>query len=84
MYQEIILDTRELEAPEPMTLVLNALCELDENTFIKMIHRMEPVMLYTTLTNNDLNYKVTHEENNVFIYIWDNSFKEQSKFKDIN
>ena len=84
MSAKITLDTRELEAPEPMTLVLNALSELNENTFIKMVHRMEPVMLYTTLTNNDLNYKVVHNENDVSIYIWDNSFKEQSKFEDIN
>jgi len=82
--QEIILDTRELEAPEPMNLVLNALSQLDENTFIKMIHRMEPMMLYTTLVNNNLNYKVVPKPDEVSIYIWDNSFKEQSKFKDIN
>lgn len=84
MSQEIILDTRELEAPEPMNLVLNALSQLDENTFIKMIHRMEPMMLYTTLVNNNLNYKVVPKPDEVSIYIWDNSFKEQSKFKDIN
>jgi len=82
--QEIILDTRELEAPEPMNLVLNALSQLDENTSIKMIHRMEPMMLYNTLTNNDLNYKVVPKPDEVSIYIWDNSFKEQSKFKDMN
>lgn len=84
MLQEIILDTRELEAPEPMNLVLNALAELDENTSIKMIHRMEPMMLYNTLRNNNINYKVVQKENEVFIYIWDNTFKEQSKFEDIN
>jgi len=83
VFNEIILDTRELEAPEPMTLVLNALCELGENTFIQMIHRMEPMMLYPTLKNNDLNYKVVPKTNQVSIYIWDNSFKDQSKFEDI-
>lgn len=83
MSQEIILDTRELEAPEPMNLVLNALSQLDENTSIKMIHRMEPMMLYTTLSNNNLNYKVIPNPNEVSIYIWDNSFKEKSKFENI-
>lgn len=83
MSQEIILDTRELEAPEPMTLVLDALSQLDENTSIKMIHRMEPMMLYTTLSNNNLNYKVIPNPNEVSIYIWDNSFKEKSKFENI-
>ncbi len=84
MSQEIILDARELEAPEPMNLVLNALCELDENTSIKMIHRMEPMMLYTTLRNNNLHYKVVPKPDEVSIYIWDDSFKEQSKFEDLN
>ena len=84
MSQEIILDTRELEAPEPMTLVLDALSQLDENTSIKMVHRMEPIMLYTTLTNNNLNYKVVPNHNEVTIYIWDNTFKEKSKLENIN
>ena len=83
MTQEIILDTRELEAPEPMTIVLDALSELDENTSIKMIHRIEPLMLYTTLTNNNLNYKVVPKDDEISIYIWDTSFKEKSKFETI-
>ena len=84
MFSEIIVDTRELEAPEPMNLVLDALSQLNEITFIKMIHRMEPMMLYTTLNNNNINYKTVQKENEVYIYIWINSFKEPSKFKDIN
>jgi len=84
MFQEIIIDTRELEAPEPMTVVLNALSQLDEKTSLKMIHRMEPLMLYTTLENNNINYKVVSKNDDVFIYIWDDSFKNKELYKDMN
>lgn len=84
MSSEIIVDTRELEAPEPMSVVLDALEKLDENTFIKMIHRIEPLMLYNYLLNNNINYKVLWKNDEVFIYIWNNSFKENNKFKDLS
>ena len=84
MLEEIILDTRELEAPEPMTVVLNNLSKLNENTSIKMIHRIEPQMLFVHLDRNNINYKVNFKDDDVMIYIWDNTFKNQDKFKDIN
>jgi len=83
MSNELILDTRELEAPEPMSVVLSALHKLNENTFIKMVHRIEPLMLYTHLMNNTIHYKAVWKEEEVFIYIWNDSFKEKNRFKDI-
>jgi len=83
MPKELILDTRELEAPEPMSVVLSALHKLNENTFIKMIHRIEPLMLYTHLINNDIHHKIVWQKDEVFIYIWNDSFKEKNRFKDI-
>ena len=82
MTTEIVLDTTELEAPEPMTVVLNNLSKLDENTSIKMIHRIEPQMLFVHLDRNEINYKVDFKDDDVFIYIWNNSFKDKEKFKD--
>jgi len=81
---EIILDTRELEAPEPMTVVLNNLSKLNENTSLKMIHRIEPQMLFVHLDRNNINYKVSFKEDDVMIYIWDTTFNNQDKFKDID
>jgi len=81
--EEIVLDTRELEAPEPMTVVLNNLSKLNENTSLKMIHRIEPQMLFVHLDRNNINYKVNFKDDDVMIYIWDNTFKNQDKFKDI-
>lgn len=83
MLEEIVLDTRELEAPEPMTVVLNNLSKLNENTSLKMIHRIEPQMLFVHLDRNNINYKVNFKDDDVMIYIWDNTFKNQDKFKDI-
>ena len=84
MLNEIILDTRELEAPEPMTVVLNNLSKLNENTSLKMIHRIEPQMLFVHLDRNNINYKVSFKEDDVMIYIWDTTFNNQDKFKDID
>mgnify|MGYP005988705073 CR=1 FL=1 len=84
MSQEIILDTRELEAPMPMTVVLENLSKLDEQTSIKMIHRIEPQMLFVHLDRNNINYKVLSQDDDVFIYIWSNAFIEKNIFEDLN
>lgn len=84
MSQEIILDTRELEAPMPMTVVLENLSKLDEHTSIKMIHRIEPQMLFVHLDRNNINYKVLSQNDDVFIYIWSNEFIEKNIFEDLN
>jgi len=81
---ELVLDTRELEAPEPMGLVLQNLSNLNATTYIKMIHRIEPLMLYTHLEENNINYKVSFKDDDVMIYIWDTTFNNQDKFKDID
>ena len=83
MTKELILDTRELEAPLPMTVVLENLSKLDENTSIKMIHRIEPQMLFVHLERNNLNYKVVSKDDDVFIYIWSNEFIEKNIFEDL-
>ena len=41
-----ILDCRELEPPEPMVRVLEAVEELQENETVLMIHRKEPILIY--------------------------------------
>ena len=82
MHKQIRVDTRELEAPEPMGVVLNQLYLLDENTSIVMIHRIEPQMLFVHLDKNDINYKVTYKSEDVYIYIWNQTFKHISKIEE--
>ncbi len=83
MLKELELDTRELEAPEPIDMVMNALSQLDNSTYIKMIHRMEPKMLYINLDKNNLHYKARIQNETVYIYIWNDTFEKLSLLEDI-
>ncbi len=78
-FSEIVLDCRELEAPEPMNLVLSKLSICDINTYIKMIHRIEPVPLLSLLQSNNFSSKTIKEKNDFIIYIWLNNQKELTK-----
>jgi len=80
--KDIVLDTRELEAPEPISVVLNKLNLLNDTTYILMIHRLEPQMLFVHLDRNNLNYKIISKNEDFFIYIWDDTFKEKEILKD--
>lgn len=81
MYTPIILDTRELEAPEPMMQVMNNLDTLDDNTYIQMIHRLEPKMLYNHLLTNGFKYKVNKKGEDFYIFICKNSFANLDFFE---
>ena len=74
---EILLDTRELEAPEPMELVMKNLSKLDQNNYIKMIHRMEPRLLYNHLLNNGFLCDVEKKGEDFEILIFHESYKKE-------
>ncbi len=78
MYDEIILDCRELEAPEPLNLAVANLMNISDNKYIKMIHRIEPMMLFTILKENNYGYIIKHIQGEVIIYI----YKENEKIKE--
>jgi len=77
LIEEIVVDTRLLEAPEPIMKVLELLPKLNKNTYIKMIHRLEPKILFTQLLQKDLNYKIIHENEDFNIYIWTKDLNEK-------
>jgi len=81
MYNEIILDCRELEAPEPLNLAVSNLSKLDDNNYIKMIHRLEPMMLLTILKENNYGYEIKHTSGEVLIYIYKNDEKKREYIK---
>lgn len=58
MLKPIILNVSELEAPEPMRLILNALTQLQSGQFLLVQHRQEPVPLYPKLTAMGFEYVV--------------------------
>ncbi len=43
--KKITLDAREMEHPKPLQLALQALREMDEQSYFYMIHRKEPIPL---------------------------------------
>ena len=81
MYNELILDCRDLEAPEPLNLAVATLPKLDEQSYIKMIHRLEPMMLLTILKENNYGYDIKHTSNEVLIYIYKNDEKKREYIK---
>ncbi len=70
MRTEIIVDCRELEAPEPLNLVVSKLPLLNETNSIKMLHRLKPQMLLNILNENNFKYEIIEEDTMVTICIW--------------
>ena len=70
MRTEIIVDCRELEAPEPLNLVVSKLPLLNEINSIKMLHRLKPQMLLNILNENNFKYEIIEDDTMVTICIW--------------
>lgn len=71
----IVLDVSEMQAPKPMELVLEAMENLQDSQYIKMIHRMQPHPLYNILLDNGYRYKVDNANGLFNIFIWKASDK---------
>ncbi len=67
--REIVVDTRELEPPAPMQMVLSELQSmLPGESFIHQIHRMEPTMLLNRLKPMGIEYILTKKSEEYHIY----------------
>ena len=76
--EEILVDTREYEAPAPMQLVLSALQTMLENqSYIHQIHRMVPENLLNRLKALGYEYYIIEDEKDYHIYIFFPSDKEK-------
>ena len=81
MSKQILIEVYELQAPQPMELVLDALDTLQPGEHIKMIHRMQPFPLFKILDENGFRYKVKDSDISAFdIYIWHAKDKDTEKF----
>ncbi|OIP07048.1 MAG: hypothetical protein AUK53_11570 [Betaproteobacteria bacterium CG2_30_59_46] len=56
MRREHVLDVRELEPPEPLERVLDAVATLQPGERVRMIHRREPCLLYPLLEKRGFRY----------------------------
>jgi len=70
MRTEIIVDCRELEAPEPLNLVVSKLPLLNETNSLKMLHRLKPQMLLNILNENNFKYEIDESSEMFQIFIW--------------
>ena len=51
-----ILDARDMQHPEPLERAISILRVLDENSYLYMIHRMQPVPLIALANEHNLNH----------------------------
>ncbi|MBU6504273.1 MAG: DUF2249 domain-containing protein [Betaproteobacteria bacterium] len=71
MAGDLILDVRELEPPEPLEKVLEALCVLEEGQRIRMIHHRDPHPLYPILQREGFEHETRFTDDGVVeILIW--------------
>ncbi|GGK67274.1 DUF2249 domain-containing protein [Amphritea balenae] len=71
MPQLIHLDVSELEAPEPMSVILRELHQLKSDTALRIRHRKRPLPLYSLLQEMGFTYHCVEFDLCEFaIYIW--------------
>ena len=71
MSRSKVLDVSDLEPPEPMTRVVEALCTLSRDEHLIMRHRHEPMPLFGILEEMGFRYAVRPGEfTAVEIVIW--------------
>jgi len=69
--KELLLDVSELEAPEPLTQIIDLLNTLEQHSYLRVIHRKEPFPLYNILHKNDFDFiaiEVEPSEYNILIW----------------
>jgi hypothetical protein len=54
--REFFLDARELEHPEPLERSIEILKELDNKSYLYMLHRKEPIPLLALAQEHNLNF----------------------------
>jgi len=68
---EQYLDVSQLEPPEPMTVILDAIDILPSGQFLHVYHRMEPFPLYNVLQNMGMKWQTQCDDDGMFhITIW--------------
>ncbi len=67
----IVIDCRELEPPEPMVRVLEAVQKMADNEAVLMVHRKYPRLLIPRLDEMKLSHRLIEESDDlVKLLIW--------------
>jgi len=80
MREAIVVDVRELPSPEPLERIVKELGNIDENRYIQMVHRMEPMLLYPILNKNGFGYKKVCKDDAMHIYIYRKSDRAMAEY----
>lgn len=74
------MDVRNLEMPEPMVRILEAIQELEENTGLKIYHKKIPQHLLPELEDKNLNtFICSISEGNVMLFITHKNVQSRNK-----
>jgi len=69
--KEIFLDVSELPAPEPLFVIVEELEKIKQGVYLRIIHRMEPKLLYPKLRLKSLKYQVRFIDKEILeIYVF--------------
>ena len=71
--REYFLDARALEHPEPLKQAIEILKNLDQESYLYMLHRKEPIPLLALASEHRLNNISKEEDSNWHILISPNS-----------
>ena len=67
----ITVDCRELEPPEPMVKVLEAVEKMGKEEAVLMLHRKRPTLLFPRLKEKGLEFELTEKEDeSIELLIW--------------
>ena len=58
MSREHLLDVADLEPPEPLERALEAIGALPQGSYVRMLHRREPLLLYPILDERGFTWLV--------------------------
>jgi TusA-related sulfurtransferase len=69
--QEIVVDARGLEPPEPFERVMEAISDMGQDDIVLMLLEREPHPLYRVLERNGYQHRTQFRDDGVFeIRIW--------------
>ena len=65
-FKKIYFDAREMEHPEPLEKSMKIIQSLDENSYLYMLHRKNPLPLIDLAKKHLLNVLTQEDENNLW------------------
>ncbi len=76
--EQIVIDCRQMEPPEPMVAILKQVEILMPDQELIMVHRKEPILLFEKLKERSCDYNLTtHADGSIELSIWKSTHENQ-------